>query len=270
MTAEYLPGTIRERIQDLVKERKITQGELAEKIGCTDSTLSRFLSGKTDKLSDENIIGIARVFDVSTDFLLGVTNVPDRKNYDVGELGLSVEAAKRLYTGKVNAGVVTLLLENDRFAELTYMLSRYFDDTISAGYAAQNTIFDIVAGAAAGINREAASVIRQEKVPPQRAELTSIQSRFMAAVSEIKKSRESHTEEAQAFTKEIMQKFMTELAKNQDGAALTSLTPEQIVNALTATVATTEELSAEQLETFRESALLLFRKPVNNDGNAEQ
>ena len=33
MTAEYLPGTIRERIQDLVKERKITQGELAEKIG---------------------------------------------------------------------------------------------------------------------------------------------------------------------------------------------------------------------------------------------
>ena len=63
---------------------------------------------------------------------------------------------------------------------------------------------------------------------------------------------------------------MTELAKNQDGAALTSLTPEQIVDALTATVATTEGLSAEQLETFRESALLLFRKPVNNDGNAEQ
>ena len=167
MTAEYLPGTIRERIQDLVKERKITQGELAEKIGCTDSTLSRFLSGKTDKLSDENIIGIARVFDVSTDFLLGVTNVPDRKNYDVGELGLSVEAAKRLYTGKVNSEVVTLLLENDRFAELTQMLSRYFDDTISAGYAAQNTIFDIVAGAVAGTNREVASVIRQEKVPPQ-------------------------------------------------------------------------------------------------------
>ncbi len=270
MTAEYLPGTIRERIQDLLKERKITQGELAEKIGCTDSTLSRFLSGKTDKLSDENIIGIARVFDVSTDFLLGLTNIPDRKNYDVGELGLSVEAAKRLYTGKVNSEVVTLLLENDRFAELTQMLSRYFDDTISAGYAAQNTIFDIVAGAVAGTNREVASVIRQEKVPPQRAELTSIQSRFMAAVSEIKKSRESHTEEAQVFTKEVMQKFMTELAKNQNGAALASLTPEQIVNALTATVATTEELSAEQLETFKESVLPLFRKPVNNDGNSEQ
>ena len=111
MTAEYLPGTIRERIQDLVKERKITQGELAEKIGCTDSTLSRFLSGKTDKLSDENIIGIARVFEVSTDFLLGVTNVPDRKNYDVGELGLSVEAAKRLYTGKVNAVIQIIQIQ---------------------------------------------------------------------------------------------------------------------------------------------------------------
>ena len=51
--------------------------------------------------------------------LLGETNIPDRKNYDIAELGLSVEAAKNLYTGRVNAEVVNLLLENARFAELT-------------------------------------------------------------------------------------------------------------------------------------------------------
>ena len=39
-----------------------------------------------------------RLFNVSTDFLLGETNIPDRKNYDIAELGLSVEAAKNLYT----------------------------------------------------------------------------------------------------------------------------------------------------------------------------
>ena len=70
--------------------------------------------------------------------------------------------------------------------------------------------------------------------------------------------------------KEVMQKFMTELAKNQDGAALTSLTPEQIADALIATVATTEGVSVEELGPFRESILPFFRKPVNNDGNAEQ
>ena len=67
----------------------------------------------------------------STDFLLGETNIPDRKNYDIAELGLSVEAAKNLYTARVNAEVVNLLLENARFAELTYRISQYFDDTLS-------------------------------------------------------------------------------------------------------------------------------------------
>ena len=67
----YLPGKIRDRIQDLMKSRKVTQAELATRIGVSESSLSRFISGKTDKLGDENIIRIARVFNVSTDFLLG-------------------------------------------------------------------------------------------------------------------------------------------------------------------------------------------------------
>ena len=86
----YLPGKIRDRIPDLMKSRKITQAELATRIGCSESSLSRFISGKTDKLGDENIIRIARVFNVSTDFLLGEVDTPDRLNYDIAELGLSV------------------------------------------------------------------------------------------------------------------------------------------------------------------------------------
>lgn len=90
MEQTYLPGKIRDRIQDLMKSRKITQAELATRIGCSKSSLSRFISGKTDKLGDENIIRIARVFNVSTDFLLGEVDTPDRLNYDIAELGLSV------------------------------------------------------------------------------------------------------------------------------------------------------------------------------------
>ena len=56
MEQTYLPGKIRDRIQDLMKSRKVTQAELATRIGCSESSLSRFISGKTDKLGDENII----------------------------------------------------------------------------------------------------------------------------------------------------------------------------------------------------------------------
>ena len=36
MDQVYLPGKIRDRIQDLMKPRKVTQAELAAKIGCSE------------------------------------------------------------------------------------------------------------------------------------------------------------------------------------------------------------------------------------------
>lgn len=130
----YLPGKIRDRIQDLMKSNKVTQAELATRIGCSESMLSRFISGKTDKLGDENIIRIARVFNVSTDFLLGEVDIPDRLNYDISELGLSVQAARNLYTHKVNPQVVNALLENPEFANTTNLISGYLDDELAKGF----------------------------------------------------------------------------------------------------------------------------------------
>ena len=129
MADTYLPADVRKRIVDVMRERKMTQRELALRIDVNESTISRFLSGKTEKLSEESVIRIARVFNVSTDFILGTTVIPDKKNYDISELGLSVEAAKNLYTGKVNNDVVNRLLENPRFAMVTYMIAQYMDDT---------------------------------------------------------------------------------------------------------------------------------------------
>ena len=106
MEQVYLPGKIRDRIQDLMKSRKVTQAELAARIGCSESMLSRFISGKTDKLGDENIIRNSCAFNGSTDFLLGEVDVPGRMNYDISELGLSVQAARNLYTHKMNPQVV--------------------------------------------------------------------------------------------------------------------------------------------------------------------
>ena len=100
MAQEYLPAPSNVRLADLMKEHNISQPELAKEIGCSKSTISRFISGAKGTLTHEQVLKIARLFNVSTDFLLGETNIPDRKNYDIAELGLSVEAAKNLYTGR--------------------------------------------------------------------------------------------------------------------------------------------------------------------------
>ena len=79
----YLPGDTRQRIQDLIDNKKTTQAELAEKVGLSNSVFSRYLQGGTKNLDESYSIRIAKYFDISTDYLLSETDIPDRKNYDI-------------------------------------------------------------------------------------------------------------------------------------------------------------------------------------------
>ena len=75
MAQEYLPAPSNVRLADLMKEHNISQPELAKEIGCSKSTISRFISGAKGTLTHEQVLKIARLFNVSTDFLLGETNI---------------------------------------------------------------------------------------------------------------------------------------------------------------------------------------------------
>ena len=68
---------------------KPKQKELAEKIGVSASQLSRIVSGETRTVSSDILIGVAKEFKVSTDYILGLSTVSVRKSYDISELGLS-------------------------------------------------------------------------------------------------------------------------------------------------------------------------------------
>lgn len=212
MKQTYLPGTIRERIKDLMKSKKLTQTELAKKIGISESALSRFISGKTDKLSDESIIQMANIFCVSTDFLLGVVDEPDRKNYDISELGLSAEAAKNLYTGKVNTEVLNRLLTNPHFDETTYLIARYLNDDIAKGIAAQNQLYSSVASLLGNSTKE----ITVLKTPVYQVDLDFIQNTFMTAVKEIKKDFGKDIEVSKRLKKDMFDKILLELTKGEN------------------------------------------------------
>ena len=53
MTQEYLPAPSNVRLADLMKEHGISQQELAKEIGCSKSTISRFISGAQGTLTHE-------------------------------------------------------------------------------------------------------------------------------------------------------------------------------------------------------------------------
>ena len=263
MADTYLPADVRKRIVDVMRERKMTQRELALRIDVNESTLSRFLSGKTEKLSEESVIRIARVFNVSTDFILGTTVIPDKKNYDISELGLSVEAAKNLYTGKVNNDVVNRLLENPRFATVTYMIAQYMDDTLAGGYAAQNQMYATLSSMLLGINKTSAAVqaartANAMKVPAYQADQTTIQNTFMTVVKEIKKEAGSDLAAAKAISKETTERMFTELTKGQD-TPVPTITPEAVADAVTGSVSGMDYVNQEALLNFNQSLVDLLK-----------
>ena len=68
-----------EKLKSLRIEKKLTQKQVADKIGLAISAVSSYESG-TRYPSYDVLVKLARIFHVSTDYLLGIT---DKRNIDV-------------------------------------------------------------------------------------------------------------------------------------------------------------------------------------------
>lgn len=66
------------RIRDLIEDRDMTQRKIAKVLGITESTMSGYLTGKV-RLPAWLVQACAEYFQVSTDYLYGLTNDPQQK-----------------------------------------------------------------------------------------------------------------------------------------------------------------------------------------------
>ena len=263
MEQAYLPGTVRHRIQELIKERKITQAELAAEIGMAESSLSRFLSEKTDKIGDEYIIKIADFLGVSTDFILGQTDFPERRNYDIEELGLSYKAAMALYTRAVDTDVVNRILESPQFPEITRMIARYFKDSNAEGPAGLNAMWDTMRQMIGTLDTShltnpqegteaAAQILGMMKTAPHEKDVEAIQSALMTMLQDIKTGIQTHTPTTELATKQITQSMMQSMVKGENAVpALQSISLEQLAGAYSTLPGATPELGGQFSELIK-------------------
>ena len=84
------------RLSNLRKDHDLSQKQLADQLHVTHSQISRIESGETKNPNISIVIDVARFFHVSTDYLLGITQITSPKSYDISELGLSEEVVMRL------------------------------------------------------------------------------------------------------------------------------------------------------------------------------
>ena len=246
MEQVYLSADKRTRIQDLIRDRKITQAKLAEMSGVSESIISRYLQGKTQNLGDGNIIKLAKALQVSTDFLLGETNIPDRKNYDIDELGLSAKTATLLYTGKVDVTILNQMIEHPHFPLLLQYLARYQNETMRTGIKSMNQFLIysdsllLEHGKAHPEDASAAKIAGSDvlSLRTSDADILIIQNIFMQIVRDIKKanSTNENAELQKGITAETMKNLRLNMQKGSESINLRNITEndmaEHIVNVI--------------------------------------
>lgn len=263
------PGNPRERIQDLLRERNMSQAELAGKIDLSESAFSRYLSGQTDKLSVGNIVSMARIFEVSTDFLLCLTDIPFATNYDIEKLGLSVKAAEKLLRRKVNPETVSQLIESQGFNQLIQQLDAARQGTYDAGYLYMSEMINGARSLFADYaqenpeNRRALKKtiedIRTFQAVPRQIELAGLEEAMRQIVAEFRKGAESYLAETRKLTSEIMRKITGSLrTQMNDPARFRGITPETMVNCIIGCLEGTE-LTEEQKESLRADLIPIFK-----------
>ena len=99
-----------ERIEEIRKDRKLSQRELAAQAGISYDALRRVENCETNTINSDMLIRLAEFFEVSTDYLLGLSNIRERRSYAVSQLGLSEESIKRLVSRKIDPDSLNLFL----------------------------------------------------------------------------------------------------------------------------------------------------------------
>ncbi|MCR4745516.1 MAG: helix-turn-helix transcriptional regulator [Lachnospiraceae bacterium] len=233
--SEHLPGNLRERLRELREARKLDLYEVADIIHVSRSTYSRIESG-TASLSSDALAELAKFYDVPSDYILGITNSPEKTYYELQELGLSVEAAKNLYSGKIDPRVINKLLTNDKFASAVRMMSIYFSGIMSDAVRINNDIKDfnylllqdLMASDKLPSTQELTALknaIRMSKESPTHYDLDRIKNAVMTALKEIKDDIDSEVndkrEERNLIQKKVLDQIRLETLKIQHGRKLT-------------------------------------------------
>ena len=211
----YLPGTPNELIGDLRRNMGISQQELSRRIGIPTSQISRLESGRIKNISSDILVKLAKEFKVSTDYILGLSTIRNRKNHDISELGLSDGAVTPLLKGKIDAQTLNRLLEHRNFPNLIKLIKIYFEDTLVAGIRGRNEIIDMAVMSLVDFKKDAQddiNLLKSQKLGDHEAEIEKIKSHFLMILRDIKKDMESGESTGETATADMIRKIQAELA----------------------------------------------------------
>ena len=203
------------RLSNLRKDHDLSQKQLADQLHVTHSQISRIESGETKNPNISIVIDVARFFHVSTDYLLGITQITSPKSYDISELGLSEEVVMRLITRRIDVDILNRLLEHENFPKLCIMIRNYFDDTIAEGIMARNKVIDFAVDQLTDLMTAKPSkrkeiikdkqFLSSQKIGANEADIEKIKIQFMTILRDVKSGMQKKEPTKTVATAEAVQ-----------------------------------------------------------------
>ena len=188
---------IHQRLSDLRNGTGKSQKEVADELNVQASVLSRIERGETKAVSHDLVIKFAEYYNVSTDYLLCISDIRIRRNVELEELGLTNKALLQLLQGNVNGDILSRLLEHRYFPQLLDTINSYFTEEHNAGFATRNAVIDMGTASLRELIKENPDCkietqhgireINAQKITGTEADIEKIKSIFLVILKDIKK-----------------------------------------------------------------------------------
>lgn len=188
---------IHQRLCDLRNGTGKSQKEVADDLQIPASVLSRIERGETKAVSHDLIIKFSKYYNVSTDYLLCISDIRIRKNVELEELGLTNKALLQLLQGNVNGDILSRLLEHRHFPQLIDTVNSYFTEEHNAGFANRNAVIDMGTASLKELIKDNPECktetqhgireINAQKITGTEADIEKIKSIFLVILKDIKK-----------------------------------------------------------------------------------
>ena len=270
----FLPGNIGQRIKELREQRDINQEKLAEILNINKATLSRIERGETKTVGSDILMALAEHFNVSVDFLVGFTCVPDPKNYSIEALGLSSDGAKAMISRKVHMDIVNRLLENPEFCQLTYTMHYALEPNRMAGISSANNMLVFGDSLMVGVmnqsvkgNQELLALSRRlgaEMIDPNTIGNYKMEDEFRKIITQLRRDIRREKPVSVPLTREFLEEADQELLQRAGGVR-ENVNPRMVAEIICEKMLVDRICTAEQKERF----IAVFADILSNDGGEE-
>ena len=149
--------SVQERLKDLRVEKGLKLEELAEQVGLSKSALGSYENDEDKEINHGSLLKLAGFYQVTVDYLLGLTDNRAHENTPLAELHLTDEAVALLKSGRVNNRLLCEMMSHEKFAELMADAEIYVDGMVTMRFHDINSALAAVRAMILEENPEAAA-----------------------------------------------------------------------------------------------------------------